>query len=516
MKSIYTKVISFPEANDLVQKNLNLILDEDQIDLSQAAGRIASEDVFSPMDSPPFNRATMDGFALRSSETSYASPESPARFKVEGESFIGEVPQPLLGRMACMRISTGSMLPDNADCVVPVEEVEIEQDYVLLQRPLRKWENVAVAGSDIPKGKLILRRGMPVGFPEIAVLATLGINRLKVKRKLRIGIFSSGSELVNPGESLPRGKIFESNGQALTTLLKAYDSFRVDYLGIIKENYEVTMRTLMEYSKEYDIIVTSAGTSYGERDFVYRVLQTSSPGLIFHGVMVKPGMPTAFGKIGQCSVIALPGFPVSAIMIMLALFLPNILKAVGIREKAEVIRCVLGSDVKRDDRKWNLIPVALIDGEPPVAVPMHGLSGSISRFLNTSGYLSIEPGFTIPAGTLVTAEKFERTRFLAEPIVSGNISDYLVKVMDTLVADITYLRTDAQTSMQLLERSHVSGVVIPSSVAGSLKIADRQNSIAISDIASKVSIPIEAADDQGDVLVFRHGTLLESKLREFL
>src|SRR5579875_1633713 len=135
MKSIYTKVISFPEANDLVQKNLNLILDEDQIDLSQAAGRIASEDVFSPMDSPPFNRATMDGFALRSSETSYASPESPARFKVEAESFIGEVPQPLLGRMACMRISTGSMLPDNADCVVPVEEVEIEQDYVLLQRP---------------------------------------------------------------------------------------------------------------------------------------------------------------------------------------------------------------------------------------------------------------------------------------------------------------------------------------------------------------------------------------------
>lgn len=393
MKSVYKKLVSFSDAVDLALSEIRAELDTEIVDLGESEGRILSRNVFSPRDNPPFNRATMDGYAVRSRDVPDASPDHPVTLKITGESFIGEPHRELSGENNCFKISTGAIVPVGSDSVVKVESTEESEGIVRVYESVSPSENIAESGSDIISSELILMAGVEIGTNDIAVLASLGIHQVSVYRKLKVNVISTGNELVGYGEPQFEGQINDANGVAITAELNSYGCIEATYSGIVRDNYRNISDAMNSSLEKNDLIILSGGSSAGEADLVYRIIEEFEPGIIFHGVLVKPGLPTVLGRKGSKAVIGLPGFPVSALMVFRSIFFIPILRAAGSSRIPELTNGRLGINLRLDMGKQNLVPVSISERGKNNVYPVIGLSGSISRFTSTSGFISV-PGTT--------------------------------------------------------------------------------------------------------------------------
>lgn len=422
MKSVYRNLVSFEEAVEKAFQNITTVSGEEVVDVKDSAGRILSRDVLAPRNNPPFHRSTMDGFAVRSEDVAGADQENPISLKITGESFIGEARKIMHGSGNCFRISTGAIVPENADAVVRVESTSASEGTVQIMESVEPSENIAESGSDVAYSEVLMLSGKEIETSDIAVLASLGISKVSVHRKLRVRVISTGNELVSYDEPYHEGSINDANGIVLASELNSFPTVEATYFGIVRDNYSEIRGRIMEGLDGNDVIILSGGSSAGESDLVYRIIEELDPGIVFHGVLVKPGLPTVLGRKGNKAIIGLPGFPVSALMIFRSIFLRPLLAASHSTRLPMTAKASLSSNLRLEMGKQNLVPVRVSGRGEPRIYPVAGLSGSISRFTGTSGFISVAGNAKyIEAGTSLEVTLWENIISYPETVISGLI-----------------------------------------------------------------------------------------------
>ncbi len=355
------------------------------VPLLESLGRVLAKDVRAPIDYPPFDRSEVDGYAVRSVDTFGADELNPIELEVVGSVEIGEAPSVEVGPGQAVEIATGAPMPRGADAVVMEEHCCRKGRVIEVRRSVAPRENVAIAGSDIAIGELVIPRGTRIGYPEIAVMAALGMDRVEVFERPRVIVFSTGNELVEPGKPLALGKVYDSNRFAVAALLRSLGAV-VELGRILPDDVEEVARAIEEAVREFDMVVLSGGTSAGVGDVVYRALERVGE-LVIHGLATKPGKPTAVAVVGGKVVVGLPGFPYSAMSIAMHFLKPLVEALAGIEEsRGWRVVARLGRRVWKPVERTLFLPVALRRvGGGYVAYPIPFRSGSVSQLLRADG-----------------------------------------------------------------------------------------------------------------------------------
>jgi len=321
-------VLPVEQAQELVLQSIEE-LDPEARDISQALDYFVSDTVVSPCNVPPFDNSAMDGFALRSDETASATVARPVRLRVAGTVRAGDARLLSISQGECLRIMTGAILPEGADSVVKIEDVEVADDHVLLTAPVPGGENVRIAGEDIHESDVLMVPGTQLRPQELGVLASLGIARITVTRKPRVSLLTTGDELVGIDDPLAPGKIRDSNRYSISGLVRRLGCEPVE-LGVIRDERKKMETAFKDALAGSDVVISTGGVSMGEYDLVRETI--SSLGEIkFWKVNMKPGKPLLFAVASGKPVFGLPGNPVSC-MVSFELFVrPALLKMMGSR-----------------------------------------------------------------------------------------------------------------------------------------------------------------------------------------
>lgn len=380
----FFRVIPWEEGKNLVAQVISPR--SETVWLSEAVGRILAEDIYSGEDLPSFSRSSVDGYAVKAEDTYGASESLPAFLTLKGSVFMGETPSLAIMGMDCLYIPTGGMMPAGADAVVMIEHTELlDQDTVLVSRPVASGENVIYQGEDVKKGEIVYKKGTCLRPQDVGVLAALGINEVSVNKRLRVGIISTGDEVVPPQCKPAPGQIRDVNGYALYSGVLTKGGIP-RYYGIIPDQAERLDEVLRQAVEENDLVLLSGGSSVGVKDLsLQTVLSLPRAELLFHGLAVKPGKPTLALRVDERLVVGLPGHPVSAYMIFATMIAPLLSSNKRPRVKA-VLASNLPSAAGRDD----LVRVRLEDKEGRLlAAPVWGKSGLIRVMAAADGYVHI-------------------------------------------------------------------------------------------------------------------------------
>ena len=315
--------LSVDEALERLLAGARPVADTEPAPTLSAAGRVLAAAQRSNMNVPPMDNSAMDGYAVRLADLKGAEP----RLAVSQKIMAGGVGRPLAAGTAA-RIFTGAPIPAGADAVVMQENCEVEGDRISVKKLPQRGEWIRVVGSDIRAGDVILSAGIRLRPQDTGLAASIGIASLPVYRRVRLGLFFTGDELVMPGDPLAPGRIYNSNRFTLNGLAQAFDCEVRDY-GIVPDTLEATRAALRRAAVECDVIVTSGGVSVGEADFVKPAVEAEGE-LLMWRISMKPGRPLAFGRVGRASFIGLPGNPVSSFVTFLIFVRPFLLKTQGI------------------------------------------------------------------------------------------------------------------------------------------------------------------------------------------
>ena len=311
-------MLTVDEATQKLRGLLHKVDGTENIPIEEALGRTLAEAIPAPLDLPPFDSSAMDGYALGGD----GKAKKNQSFKVVGESLAGHPSvRPLLEGEAC-RIFTGAAIPPDARSVVIQEDTRRAGDEITIKDPVETGDNVRIAGMDIAKGEQLAAEGDVLTPFAIGWLAACGISSVRVTRKIRVGVFSTGDELADPGLPLKPGQIYESNRMSLAMLMKSKAVELVD-IGRLPDDYQLIKRSIEKITNEIDMLVTSGGVSVGDADFVRPVVEAIG-NLEFWNIALKPGKPLAIGKVGRALFFGLPGNPVSTIVTYLLFVAPAI------------------------------------------------------------------------------------------------------------------------------------------------------------------------------------------------
>lgn len=364
------------------------------ISLQDALGRVSAEDIMASEDIPPFNRSTVDGYAVRSGDTFGAGEANPVWLTVQGEIAMGcpAAFEVLPGQAAV--IPTGGMLPAGSDSIVMLEHTETTDNgkTVFINKPAAPGENVIVKGEDMESGSVLVGEGTQIAPPAVGALAACGIDKLRVYRRVEAAVISTGDELVPVSRKPAHGEIRDINSYSLAAALTAAGC-QVTCLGVVKDNYQDVLAALTKAVSNYQLVLISGGSSVGERDHTAAAIDAlGSPGVLFHGLAVKPGKPTIFGLVGAVPVFGLPGHPVAAMTICEQLVLPAIdLLAGRMAVRKRICRARLTKNVASAPGRDDFIKVRLIQqGNEFLAEPILGKSGLISTLLRADGIVRVD------------------------------------------------------------------------------------------------------------------------------
>jgi len=428
-RKIFHRLISVDEVFDVVEKYYPLKpLGIERVSIEDALNRVLAQDVYAPIDHPPFDRSMVDGYAVRSDDIVGADELNPVKLVVKGKIEPGQKPGINVDRGEAVEIATGAMIPRGVDSVVMVEYTRIEDSNVYIYRSTVPGENISTTGSDISSGDLVVLKGTIIDENLVGVLSGLGIKYVNVYVKPRIAVYSIGDEVVEPGKPLEDGKVYDVNGYLVTSGLKKI-GLDPDFKGVLPDNYDILYRELEKDLREYDIIITSGGTSAGLGDVVYRVFNDlGEPGIIVHGLKIKPGKPTVIAIVNNKLLIGLPGFPLSCYMVFNLIVKPMIGRIIGLTNNdSEKIKAKVPYRIKKQLGKTWLIPVTLIESRKGyTAYPVSLESGSISPFIYSDGYMILpENRDVILENSLVEVQLFRRLEDLPKLNIIGS-NDYLL------------------------------------------------------------------------------------------
>jgi molybdopterin molybdotransferase len=318
-------LLSVDEALERLLSGAKPVAEREAVSTLDATGRVLAEPQRSTMNVPPMDNSAMDGYAVRRADVAAAG----ARLKVGQRIAAGSIGTPLAAGTAA-RIFTGAPVPEGADAVVMQEDTAAEGDIVVVKKTPQPGEWIRRIGSDIRAGDVILAAGIRLRPQDTGLAASVGIARLPVVRRVRVGLFFTGDELVMPGDPLPPGRIYNSNRFTLNGLAREFDCEVRDY-GIVPDKLQATRDVLKRAALECDVIVTSGGVSVGEADFVKPAVEAEGE-LLMWRIAMKPGRPLAFGRVGKAAFIGLPGNPVSSFVTFLLFVRPFLLRTQGIAQ----------------------------------------------------------------------------------------------------------------------------------------------------------------------------------------
>jgi molybdopterin molybdotransferase len=299
----------------------------EELETSKALNRILANNIISDLDIPPFDRSAMDGYAVKAEDTFGASPSNPKVIKKIGTVEIGEETDLVLKSGNAIRISTGAVIPQGANSVIKIEDTDIDGDKVSLYTSIVPGKNISKKGEDITQGTDILRAGITIKASHIALLSSLGIKHVKVKKKPKVSVFAVGDELVEVGNPLPTNKIYNSNSPMVSSLVETYGGSVVRELTI-KDNKDEIRNNLIKSSVDSQIIIFTGGTSVGTKDFLPEIIHENGEVLV-HGIAMRPGSPALIGLKDQSLVFCLPGTPVAAYICFLTIVGTTIKKMLG-------------------------------------------------------------------------------------------------------------------------------------------------------------------------------------------
>jgi len=316
-------LVPYDEALENLLKFASVVEQSESVALTQGLNRILATDITSTINVPPADNSAMDGYAIRTSDVNTSASN---RLQVTQRIPAGVTGDPLQAKTAA-RIFTGAPVPVDADAVIMQEQVSVDGDFICFDAAVKPGQNIRVAGEDISADQTILTRGTRLRAQELGLAASIGVNQLSVTRKIRVGIFFTGDELVEPGQPLAAGKIYDSNRYTLTGLLQTMGCEIVD-LGIVGDTLALTEQAILSATQQTDLVITSGGVSVGEEDHV-RVALEKLGELHMWRLRIKPGKPLAFGIVNHTAFMGLPGNPVSVFATFCLFVAPFIKKLQG-------------------------------------------------------------------------------------------------------------------------------------------------------------------------------------------
>jgi putative molybdopterin biosynthesis protein len=406
----FLDVIDRDEAERRFREVLDLRpLPAEDVALADALGRVLAADVVAPLDVPAFDRSNVDGFAVRAEDTFGAEEMAPKTLALGPEVLVpGRRPEGAVGPGTATAIATGAVLPRGADAVVMIEYTDADGDRLVVRRPVAPGANITFAGTDVGRGETVLRRGELLTSRETGVLAALGLDRVAVVRRPHVAVLSTGDELIAPGTPMRAGMVYDSNAVILADAVRELGGEPV-HCGIVRDDLTELVRVLRE-TLSCDVVVLSGGTSKGAGDVSYRaVAELGPPGVVAHGVALKPGKPLCLAAVRRpdgrtVPIVVLPGFPTSAIFTFREFVAPVIRRLAGRREEEDaVVEACLPLRVNSERGRTEYLLVNLVhdpacglagDAAKPqaasmIAYPMGKGSGSVTTFSRADGFVVI-------------------------------------------------------------------------------------------------------------------------------
>ncbi len=441
----FLEVVDRDEATARFQQHLMMCpLGAETVPLSQALGRVLARTVASDVDVPGFDRASVDGFAVRADDTAGASERQPKRLVLNSEILTpGVVPAIVVQSGSATLIATGGMVPRGADAVVMVEYTETQDEggaaFVDVRRAVASGQFIAFAGGDLARGETVLRAGQVLTSRQVGMLAAVGIAAVEVWRRPRVAIISTGDEIVAPGMPIRPGAVYDSNAAILAAAVEEVGGIPKP-LGIGPDDEIVLSRLVGEGLAAADMVVMSGGTSKGAGDLCYRAVAAfNDPGIVVHGVALKPGKPLCLAVTGGKPIVILPGFPTSAIFTFHEFVAPVIRAFAGrSADRVERLPAVLPLRVASERGRTEYLLVSLVRGADDAsltAYPAGKGSGAVTAFSQADGFITIGQHVeSVAAGTSVEVQLIGDAH-LADLIVVGSHCIGLDVVIDRLQAE---------------------------------------------------------------------------------
>jgi putative molybdopterin biosynthesis protein len=450
----FLEVVSAEEATARFRRHLDLApLAAETVVLADALGRVLSADMAAPIDVPPFDRANVDGFALRAADTVGATDAAPHRLTLNAEVLAcGHAPKLTVAPGSATAIATGGVVPRGADAVVMIENTELVDaaaPAIDLRRTVAPGQFISYAGSDIARGETLLRRGATISSREIGMLAACGFDTVDVVRRPKVAVLSTGDELTALGQELRPGAVYDSNGAIIAAAVAEAGGEPVAF-GAFPDDEGALEAAVCDALKQCDMVVLSGGTSKGAGDLSHRIVsRLGAPGIIVHGVALKPGKPLCLAVAQGKPIVVLPGFPTSAIFTFHAFVAPVIRAKTGLPPEAAMkVEATVPVRIPSELGRKEFVLVALVAGEDgPIAFPIGKGSGSVTTFSQADGFLEVDALRTaVDPGTRTQVTRIGPAR-VPELVIAGSHCVALDALLSALSAQGIVARTIAIGSM---------------------------------------------------------------------
>jgi len=373
------------EALEIIEAKTPQVTATEKIPIQESVGRVLATDIVAGFNVPPFPRASMDGYAVKATDTE----KTPTKLKLIGAQHTGGIFEGTVNNGECLEIATGSPMPDGADAVVMVEYSELEGDYVVIKRSVTPGKNMAPAGEDMIKGTKVLESGAYITPGVLGALAALGYTDIMVYVKPRVAIYSSGPEIAPQGTPLGPGQIYDINSYTLESVIQM-NGGEPEKRGIMEDNLESIKRSLRDASN-YDIGVFSGGSSVGVKDLFGEAIEELGE-IYFHGVKTKPGKPTLFGKLWDTMIFGMPGYPTSCLNNSYVYLLPALRKMARLPAKHWVkVLVPIGEGFESKGDREQFITVEIREGK---AYRVFKQSGDITSMTHADGFIILPIGYS--------------------------------------------------------------------------------------------------------------------------
>lgn len=390
------QLIEIDKISEIFEEKLSIGLETERMDITETRGRVLAQNIISPIDLPPFSRSTMDGYAVKAEDTFGASEGMPIYLDVVGEVLMGEEAEQIIENGQAVKIATGGMLPKGADAIVMIEYTEaLGEDIIEVFKSVAKGENIVLQGEDISQDNILLKRGDLLRSQDIGALAGIGIMEVEVFSKSKVTVFSTGDELVTPRKNPGPGRIRDINSYSIGSMVEEVGG-EVIYGGIITDNKEELMTKVGASLEKSDLVILSGGSSVGTKDLTIEVLnELGEPGVLVHGISIKPGKPTILALVNGTTIIGLPGHPTSAMVVFKTVVAPIIegLFSNKSNQFQSLISAKLSRNIASDKGREEYLRVKLIDeGGELWAQPILGKSSLVTTMVEADGLVKIELG----------------------------------------------------------------------------------------------------------------------------
>ncbi|MBN2457957.1 molybdopterin molybdenumtransferase MoeA [Candidatus Woesearchaeota archaeon] len=394
----FGKLASLAEASRIIEDVAGKT-GRETVSLEDADGRVLAEDIKSSIDVPHFQKSAMDGFAVIAEDTFGASNTSPKHLKVIESVTAGVIPRKEVRKGECIELTTGAPLPKGADAVLMIEYAEKEDGSIVFYKACAPGENTISAGSDVRSGQLIFSKGTRLNPRYLGVLSSVGIRCVKVSKAPSVAYFSTGNEVLSPGQALLPGKVYDINTRTVVDTLKEHGC-NVHCLGLVSDNVSDIKKAILSGIDDVDLLIFSGGSSLGGEDFMLDAVGQIGDVLV-HGIASKPGKPVLVGKVRSSPVIGLPGYPTSALSNVYSLVLPAIYRMMGSEFRLKKAYAVLERKVASTIGRFEFLPVRLkvseakkngLDTSSPffTASPVMKGSSAITTLSDADGFICID------------------------------------------------------------------------------------------------------------------------------